>query len=554
MNNNNLKLDESLGNCKRLLRQIMKSIMIKFLTMVFILFCFTELSAQKISRSTGIGNRVGVWKMYDPTGGVDVGTTRVKSTTGSGMGGLLYFFTRLRERWFLETSFGNLGSISVTKIGDKGIFSSTSDINLWQFGTRYDWLSPKYGSAYQPYVSFGGGLYWLNESGTIVRSGQVESLTGTTIKTGVFGGGGLNVLLSSWFSLNAVINFHFMDFDLSHKTDGVEYGVGFHFMWGGRPEIFRVEDVQVIVEDIYPAYYQFYSDYPIAQVKIKNTASYPIEVNVHSNIKDYSVREMESGFVRINRGEEKYIPIKAIFDPKILYASKREPAVIDIKIEARTGSKQTKSMSVEVMIHSRNAWNGEVERLRYFVTPDDEEVVKLSRELIENLSGEEMGNVENFEIAKQIFNALKTMGITYQSDPNIPYYQDDYVKYANETKMQGTGDCDDLVVLYNSLLESVGIKTAFVQVQDPDKELAHLYMIFDSGLEPEYGQSISTNEKRFIIREKGSGKKTIWIPVETTLVREGFEEAWKAAASSYLEDGNVRNGLVEGWINIIDVN
>ena len=128
----------------------MKPKMIKFFTILFILSCYTELSAQKISRSTGIGNRVGAWKMYDPTGGADVGTTRVKSTTGSGMGGLLYFFTRLRERWFLETSFGNLGSISVTKIGDEGVLSSNFNVTLWQFGARYDWLSPKYGSAYQP--------------------------------------------------------------------------------------------------------------------------------------------------------------------------------------------------------------------------------------------------------------------------------------------------------------------------------------------------------------------------------------------------------------------
>ena len=65
---------------------------------------------------------------------------------------------------------------------------------------------------------------------------------------------------------------------------------------------------------------------------------------------------------------------------------------------------------------------------------------------------------------------------------------------------------------------------------------------------------ISPNEKRFIIRAQNASKNTLWLPVETTLIDEGFEEAWSAAAIAYLEDGVVRNGLLEGWIKIIDIN
>ena len=121
-------------------------------------------------------------------------------------------------------------------------------------------------------------------------------------------------------------------------------------------------------------------------ITIKNTVSYPIEVNVHSNIKDYSEREMESGFIRINKGDKEKINITALLGPKILYADKREPGVIDIRIEARTGSQQVKSLSVNVTIHSRNAWNGEIEYLPFFVTPEDEDIVQFSRELSKQLS------------------------------------------------------------------------------------------------------------------------------------------------------------------------
>ena len=116
-----------------------------------------------------------------------------------------------------------------------------------------------------------------------------------------------------------------------------------------------------------------------------------------------------------------------------------------------------------------------------------------------------------------------------------------------------TGDCDDLVVLYSSLLESVGIKTAFVDVQDPEKEVAHVYLMFDTGVTPEQSGLISSNEKRFVIREKASGKRTVWIPVEATFLEEGFEAAWKTGALRYLQEGLLRNGLSEDWVRIIDI-
>ena len=180
--------------------------------------------------------------------------------------------------------------------------------------------------------------------------------------------------------------------------------------------------------------------------------------------------------------------------------------------------------------------------------------MQLSRDLIKNLKLSQSDLTTKFKSAQHIFNTLGQMNIKYQSDPNIPFYQDDYVQYADETISRKTGDCDDLVVLYNSLLESLGIKTAFIQVQDPDEELAHLYMMFDTGLLPEQGYLISSNEKRFIIHEHTSNKKNLWIPVETTLIEEGFEEAWVSAAEAYLKDGVVRNGFLEGWIKIININ
>ena len=87
-----------------------------------------------------------------------------------------------------------------------------------------------------------------------------------------------------------------------------------------------------------------------------------------------------------------------------------------------------------------------------------------------------------------------------------------------------------------------------------EKHKKNLYLLFDTGLQPTQGQLISSNEKRFIIRASATGQNKIWIPVETTLIDRGFEEAWKAGAMAYLQEGVIRNGLEEGWVRIIDLN
>jgi hypothetical protein len=144
-------------------------------------------------------------------------------------------------------------------------------------------------------------------------------------------------------------------------------------------------------------------------------------------------------------------------------------------------------------------------------------------------------------------------GVSYRSDPNIPYYKDDYVQFALETLEKKSGDCDDLFVLYSSLLESIGIHTAIIEVRDPEKDIAHLYMMFNSGVSSENGSIISSNDKRYIIRENKSGKKTIWIPVETTLIGQGFDQAWETGAMNYLQESILRNGIAEGWVRVINV-
>lgn len=502
--------------------------------------CSFEISAQGINRSIGLGLRGTVWK-HNSSANSESDFGSVISSDGSGE---LYFFHRLKEQWFLETSIGGRDK---SKIGGGKVESLA--IIPFLFGARYDLLSPRYNSPYQPYLSFGAGTYWISRS---LISGSV--ISESDAQMGLFFGGGLNVILKNWFALNTDIKYHLVNLGSAQDDlSGLQLGIGFSFMWGKKREIFRIRETKLIVRDIYPAYYQFYNTYPIALVTIENTAGYPIEVNLRCRVTPYSSRAKESGFIKIDKGEVRDLPATAIFAPEITEVSSTEPAVLDIEVEGRAGSTHIQEISSQITVHTRNSWNGEMDKLSFFVTPDNAQIIQFGRNLVESLSYSLNPNRANLVYAKIIFDELSKRGIHYLSDPNIPFYQDDRVQYANETLKLGSGDCDDLVVLYASLLESLGINTAFVQVKDPEKEQAHIYIIFDTAISAEYASEISTNEKRYIIREKAPGKKTVWIPIETTLIARGFDDAWNLGALNYLNEVTLRNGISEGWIQIFDV-
>jgi outer membrane protein W len=513
-------------------------------------------SAQGITRSTGLGLRGSFWKMNNRSVSIRVNTQGGMSSSVDveGLGGELTFFSRLYRNWFLESS---LGSVARIHVKETSLFESSTDVSAmipFLLGTRYDFLTGRIRSAVQPYVCAGAGTYWMIRTsvGSASFSGTQVS-TDSDFKFGGYAGVGTHFTLASWFALNFDARCHFVDFSTANPNSGFEVGLGFCLMWGQKREIFRVRSVKVIVEDIYPAYYRFYNTYPLAMATIENTAEFPIEVNLRSWIDGITDGARQSGFISIPKGATKDLPVYLVFGPELLKAETREPAVINLEIEARAGVSLKKSFSVQVTVHSRNAWNGEIDKLPVFVTPDDPEIIALTRSIAQRDTAQIPPALQKFEQARRLFDALSRRGIRYQSDPNIPFDRDDRVQFAPATLSLGAGDCDDLSVLLSSVLESVGISTAFVDVRDPQTAQGHVYLLFDTGLAPDQGTLVASNEKRTVVRENESGKAALWIPLETTLVQAGFETAWMKGAAQFEEEGNLRQGLAEGWMKIIDV-
>lgn len=516
----------------------------------------TMAPAQGITRAQGLGLRMSSWNITGRRTTINVDGLNGKTQVDlSGMGPTIYYFSRAYRNLYLETSLGVIGGVVADAESAGRSTVSVESIVPFVVGLRYDFMSMRLSGALHPYLAAGGGPYSVfnvkTSSGYDGSSGVGQETIQTRMDYGWFFGGGVNLTLTNWFALDADLKYHMIEIPDLKDYSGLELGIGFSVMWGRMLEVYEIRQVRLVMSDIYPAYQQFYTTFPIALVTVKNLAGHPIEVNISSQVKGYSLRKKDSGFMRLGAGETKDIPVTVFFNRRLLENDNRETVILDMAVEVRAATTHRETLSAPIVIHSRNAWNGDMAMLPRFLTPEDEEVRRFAGRIALNLNTVEAG-LETMSRAAALFDALSAMNIRYLPDPNIPFYRDDRVQFAAETLDAGSGDCDDLAVLYASLLESLGIQTAFVEVQNPDVELAHVYMLFNSGLTAAEGFLLSDNEKRYILRENASGQSMAWVPVETTLLAEGFQQAWNAAALAYLQDGILANGLADGWVKIID--
>jgi hypothetical protein len=129
--------------------------------------------------------------------------------------------------------------------------------------------------------------------------------------------------------------------------------------------------------------------------------------------------------------------------------------------------------------------------------------------------------------AIRILEAIGAHGIAYVEDPTAPISKVfgsataiDTVRFARDTLLRKTGDCDDTTVLAASALESQGIATAVLTTP------GHIFIAFDTGESAETMSLFSAGGLEVIVRDGAA-----WIPVETTVLKDGFAAAWKAASA-----------------------
>lgn len=319
-----------------------------------------------------------------------------------------------------------------------------------------------------------------------------------------------------------------------------------------RENLARIESVEIF-GSVYPSSYETFAYRPIGKVRVRNISDKPIQARARFYVDNLMDGPTETAPVYISPGSEEEIPFTAVFNNRVKNVSQVMVRDGDVYVSATTGDEYDDKFQTRLLFQGRNDWDGNAETLRYFVTPNDQDVIRYGREILVN----EMDSLENeakelrpFLKAQMLFNAFAGKLITVGD----PKQSADYVQYPSETLKLRTGDCDDMTVTFSSLLNSIGIATAFVDVIPPGRpERSHIYLLFDTGLDPKYGGNIAENPKRYIVRKTKSGDETIWVPIETTVITKGFSATWTTGAQEYFDDVEIGLGLIKGWVRIVDV-
>jgi hypothetical protein len=320
-----------------------------------------------------------------------------------------------------------------------------------------------------------------------------------------------------------------------------------------RESLARIEGVEMFGA-VYPSSFETFAYRPIGKARIRNISEKPIDARVSFFVEKFMDAPTESRSVTLAPGGTAEVELTAVFNERVRAVAKMTIREANILVTATPAETFDDRANAPVLFRGRNEWDGKAESLRFFVTPDDPDVLKSSRDILLQ-QREALGSVgagmEPFVKSRVLINDFSGK-LMYVSDPKLSA---DYVQYPSETLKVRGGDCDDMTVCFASLLGSVGVATAFVDIIPPGSPGdSHIYLLFDTGLDARYGASVSENPKRYVLRKGKSGRETVWIPIETTVIVRGFDEAWTAGAQQYFEEVELGLGLARGWVRIVDVN
>ncbi|MDR1318853.1 MAG: hypothetical protein LBJ90_04440, partial [Treponema sp.] len=285
---------------------------------------------------------------------------------------------------------------------------------------------------------------------------------------------------------------------------------------------------------VFPVSYAWYRDNPIAVVRITNREPNDITMLAASfYLEQFMNQPSLCGTKEILKpGESVDIPVTAFFNESMLQLLENITANAKILVDYRSlGVAKKAEIPVEIPVYHRNAmsWDDD-RRASSFVSSRDPAAQYFSRyanSLV--VSRLRPGINRNIQVALGIFEALAVYGVNYVIDPSSSYVEMsesssslDSLNFPYQTLMYRGGDCDDLSILFSSLLEAAGIETAFITIP------GHIYMAFDSGLgEAEARRDFYAPEE--LVYHEGRA----WVPLEVTIPREGFYRAWRIGAKEW---------------------
>lgn len=370
--------------------------------------------------------------------------------------------------------------------------------------------------------------------------------------------GSLNLLIEAGarISLNPSFNMsidihpnlkYLHSFSYLNDYDGFILGIGFSasYRFGEDPDapsaiIRSLKFSETDIPDLFAAMQSYYVDNALGSVKVTNSEKHDIQ--------DLEISFFQAGFMDtptpaasipvLSGGESIDIPIFASFNREVFTVEGITPLTGEI-IATYTSrgrpAEQRISVTYDLYDKTSMVWDDD-RKVAAFITPADSALRNYASFIRQSCRESTIpAYSEPMQFAVQVFHALGEIGILYQVDPTLPFTEVqgnlmvvDSISLPRTTLKNITGDCDDLTVLYNSLLETVGIETAFITTP------GHIYAAYNTKVPTRDFGKIHPDRKMTI-----SIDGELWVPVEITMIgKTGFLEAWRTGVEEWTRYDN----------------
>jgi len=289
-------------------------------------------------------------------------------------------------------------------------------------------------------------------------------------------------------------------------------------------------------DDLFPVFHSYYYDHPFGSVTVVNESeSTATGIRVSFFVDRYmDVATSLNLEEALGPGTQVEVPLRALFTNEILDVIEQTRVAAEILVSYELdGVLHEESYDHIMTVQDRNAmtWDDD-NKAASFVTPKDPTVLSFARNVagIVGSTGSQEINY-NLRTAMGILQALDLYGMNYAIDPDSSYIElsetptaVDYLQFPRQTLAYHAGDCDDLAIGYSALLEAANVHAAFVTIP------GHIYVAFALGMSPGDARSTFARPDELIFTEDES-----WIPIEVTILEEGFLRAWEIGAKQWLE-------------------
>ncbi len=334
---------------------------------------------------------------------------------------------------------------------------------------------------------------------------------------------------------------------------GVKVILGGAYVFGLTAGRSNLKIPEIRFDPVFPVFFKYYDSNPLGTATIQNQENGPISgVKVSLFVNQYMEKPKLCGTLKeLKRLQEVTVPLYSLFTDRILAVTEGTKVSAELIVEYTYLGKELRQTQVESLrVYDRNAMTWDDDRkATSFVTARDPAILLYARNVTsvvrERVDSKALN--ENFRTAVGLFESLGVYGISYVPDNKTPFteaYQNkqaiDYLQFPAQTLYYKGGDCDDLSILYAALLESVGIRAAFITVP------GHIYLAFELGMSKAEARNTFHNPEELVFSESG-----VWLPVEVTEVRSGFAKAWQMGARQWRENAARGSAALlevrEGW-------